>query len=141
MRLGKWVFCDIDSLNSRWATVTESHMRFRIIWSVCFLAIGLALGGCSKSTSSDKEPPMVIDGVNVDAPNLMAAFLDAPPNLYTAVNDAVTDIRYKEYLPAMKGLDEVLKSPELKPHQKELLDRVMRQLNQVLAKTSPQPGQ
>ena len=98
------------------------------------------LGACSKSSEADKLPPMKIEGVKVDTPRLMAEFVNAPPELQRPVNEAVTKLRYKQYLQGMMGLDEVLKNPGLNDKQKKLIAQVMDQLKEVVAKTPSQPN-
>jgi len=105
------------------------------------LAFLVVLGACSKSSEADKLPSMEFEGVKVDTPQLMAAFVEASPELQKPVSDAVTNMRYRKYLEAMKGLDAVLKSPGLNEQQKKLLTQVLDQLKEVLGKASPRPGQ
>lgn len=80
---------------------------------------------------------MEIEGVKVDTPRLMAAFVDASPELQKPVNDAVTKVRYKLYLQAMMELDAALKMPGLSDKQKELITQVIGQLKEVVAKAPP----
>jgi hypothetical protein len=94
-------------------------------------------GGCSKSSEADKLPPMEFEGVKVDTPQLMAEFVSAPPDLLRPVNAAVTNLRYKKYLEAMMGLDQVLKNPGLNDKQKKLITQVIDQLKEVQGKAPP----
>jgi hypothetical protein len=112
-------------------------MRIRIVWGSFCLAFLMMLGACSKSNQADNMPPMEFEGVKVDTPQLMAAFLDASPPLQKSVNDAVTKVRYKLYLEAMVELDEVLKSPGLNDKQKKLIAQVVGQLKEVFEKAPP----
>ena len=98
------------------------------------------LVACSRSNEADKLPPMEFEGVKVDTPRLMAEFMDASPPLQKSVNDAVTKVRYKLYLEAMMGLDEVLKSPGLNDKQKKLLAQVIAQLKEVFENAPPRPN-
>ncbi len=98
------------------------------------------LGACSKSNEADKLPPMEFEGVKVDTPRLMAEFMNASPPLQKSVNDAVTKVRYKLYLEAMMGLDEVLKDPGLNDKQKKLIAQVVGQLKEVFEKAPPRPN-
>ncbi len=98
------------------------------------------LGACSKSTEGDKPPSMEFEGVKVDTPQLMAEFMDASPQLQEPVNDAVTKMRYKKYLEAMVGLDEVLKSPGLNDKQKKMLAQVIGQLKEIVEKAPSRPN-
>jgi hypothetical protein len=108
-----------------------------IVWGGFCLAFLLSLGACSKSSETDKLPPMELEGVKVDTPRLMAEFVNAPPEIQRRVNDAVTNVRYKKYLEAMMGLDEALKNPALTDNQKKLITQVIDQLRQVIAKAPP----
>jgi len=113
----------------------------RLVWSNFCLVFVLMLVACSKSSNADKLPPMEFEGVKVDTPQLMAEFVTASPQLQQSVNDAVTKIRYRQYLDAMMELDGVLKAPNLKDQQKKLIAQVMDQLKEVFAKAPPRPGQ
>lgn len=105
------------------------------------LVLALTLSGCSKSTSLENLPPIEVEGVQVDTPQLMAAFADVSPDLYSKVEDASTNIRYKKYVDAMMGFDAVLKTPGLKPHQQQILTKVIGQLKQVIGKVPPESKQ
>ena len=93
---------------------------------------------CSKSSQTDKLPPMQIQGVNVDMPKLTALFAKAPPELQNRVNQAVLKVRYNQYLQGMMVLDELLNSPGLNDQQKQLLTQVIGQLKEVVAKAPAQ---
>jgi hypothetical protein len=112
-------------------------MKMRFVWSGFCLALLLLPGACSKSTSSDKLPPMQVEGVNVDIPQLSAAFTTAPPELQSRVSSGTTKVRYKQYLESMADLDGVLNSPGLNDKQKQLLTQVIGQLKEVVNKTPP----
>ncbi len=112
----------------------------RVVWGGFCLAFLVSLGACSKSSEADKLPPMEFEGVKVDTPRLMAEFMNASPELQKPVNDAVTKMRYKQYLQAMMALDEVLKDPGLSDQQKKLLAQVIGELKEVIAKAPPRPN-
>lgn len=111
-------------------------MKTRVVWGGLCLTF-LVLLGCSKSSEADKLPPMEFEGVKVDTPRLTAEFVDAPPQLQKAVNDAVSNVRYKKYVQAMMGLDEALNSPDLTDKQKKLITQVISQLKEVIVKAPP----
>jgi hypothetical protein len=115
-------------------------MRMRVAWGVCCLGFLIWLSACSKSSPIDQQTSIEMEGVKLDTPQLMTEFLDASPDLYKRVNDAVTKVRYQGYLEAMMELDEVLKSPGLNDKQKKLLAQVIGQLKTVMAKAPPQPS-
>ena len=112
-------------------------MRIRVVWGGFCLAILVLLGACGKSSEADKLPPMEFEGVKVDTPRLMAEFVNAAPELQKPVNEAVTKVRYKQYLQAMMELDAALKNPGLNDKQKKLIAQVIDQLKEVIAKASP----
>ena len=106
----------------------------RVVWSGFCLALLLLPGACSKSVDSSKMPPMQIQGVNVDIPQLSAEFSTAAPELQSRVNKGVTEVRYQRYLEGMKELDEALNTPGLSDKQKQMLTKVLGQLKEVVAK-------
>src|SRR5438445_13234744 len=113
-------------------------MKMRVVWSGFCLALLLLPGACSKSSESDKVPPMQIQGVNVDIPKLTAEFVKAAPELQSRVTQGVTKVRYNRYLQGMMELDAVLNSPGLTDKQKKLLTQVVGQLKEVVAKAPAQ---
>ena len=115
-------------------------MRMRAVWGLCCLPLLLWLGACSKSNQTDQLPALEVEGVKLDTPQLVTEFLNASPELYKKVNDAVTDIRYQGYVEALVALDEVLKGPGLTDKQKKLLTQVIGQLKEVIAKAPPKPN-
>jgi hypothetical protein len=115
--------------------------RTWLIGSAFCLATFMLFSACSKSGQASNIPPMEVEGVKVDAPQLMAEFLNASPDVQSQLNTAVTKVRYKLYLEAMVGLDEVLKSPELNDKQKQLITKVIGQIKEVESKTQAQPNQ
>jgi len=116
-------------------------MKTRAFWSVLCLTLSLLPGGCGKSHEADQLPPMEFDRVKVDTPRLGAVFQSASPELQQQqVDDAATKVRYKQYLQAMMGLDEVLKNPALNDTQKKLSGQVIGQLKELVAKSPPQPS-
>src|SRR5882724_7852739 len=100
-------------------------MRMRVVWGGFCLGLLLLPCACSKSSQSDKLPPMQIQGVNVDIPQLSAQFAKAAPELQSRVNEAVLKVRYNQYLQGMMVLDELLNSPGVNDQQKKLLTQVI----------------
>ena len=115
-------------------------MRMRVVWGLCCLPLLLWLGACSKSDQTDQQLSLEVEGVKLDTPQLVTEFLNASPELYKKVNDAVTDVRYQGYVEALVALDEVLKGPGLNDKQKKLLTKVIGQLKEVIAKAPPKPN-
>ena len=113
-------------------------MSMRIFATALCCAASLWLGACSKSEDAENLQPIEYEGVKVDVPKLAAEFANAPSQLYSQINDAINNIRYKQYMDAMMGLDAVLKTPGLTDKQKKMITNVMEQLKQVVAKAPPQ---
>ncbi len=112
-------------------------MRMRVICGLGCLCLMALLVGCGKSGQSEKQPPMEIEGVKVDTPQMMAEFLDTSPDLYRQANDVMTKVRYKQYVEAMVDLDDLLKKPGLNEKQKKVVTQVLDQLKEVVGKTAP----
>jgi len=102
--------------------------------SVTFLAAGFM--GCGK-----KEPPVQeaqdIGGVKVDVPKLMQEFVTAPPDVLDSVHQAQASIRYGQYEKSLQSLDKVANAPNLTDSQKKVVNDVIEQMKQVIAKVGP----
>ena len=116
-------------------------MRMRVVWGGFCLALLLLPCACSNSSQSDKLPPMQIQGVNVDIPQLSAQFAEASPEIQSRVNEGIAKVRLNQYLQGMRVFDEVLNSPGLNDKQKKLLTQVLGQLKEVVAKAPAQANQ
>jgi hypothetical protein len=105
-----------------------------VVWGGLCLALTLLTGGCSKSdVDMEKLPAMDIEGVQVDVPQLSVSFQKSP-ELYSKVSDAITKLRYKKYMDGLQQLDAALNTPGVSEQQKKLLNQVIGQLKQVIAK-------
>jgi hypothetical protein len=113
-------------------------MKIRICGGIG-LALLLLPCACSKSSQSDKLPPMQIQGVNVDIPKLSAEFAKAPPDLQSRLNEGIAKVRLNQYLQGMMVFDEVLNNPAVNDKQKQLLTQIIGQLKEVVSK-APAPG-
>jgi len=95
----------------------------------------LTFNGCGK-----KEPPPQaaydISGVKVDIPKLQATFVNSP-DLQPALNQAVSQLRYGQYLQTMQALDQLASNPALNEAQKKALAEVIEQMKQVVNKVGP----
>jgi hypothetical protein len=105
------------------------------IWCGFVLALLFLPCACSNSSQADKLPPMQMQGVNVDIPQLSAQFAKAPPELQSRVTDGISKVRLNKYVEAMMVFDEVLNSPGLNEKQKKLLTQVIGQLKEVAVNT------
>ena len=110
-------------------------MRMRS-WIGFSIVVMLLQSGCSKSpVDMNNLPPMQIQGVSVDTPQLTSEFSKASPELQSKVSGAIAKIRLNQYMQGMAALDEVLNSPGLTDKQKKLLTQVIGQLKEVVTKT------
>jgi len=105
------------------------------------LALLLLPCACSNSSQTDKLPPMQIQDVNVDIPQLSAQFVNAAPEIQSRVNEGVAKVRLNQYVQGMMVFDEVLNSPGLNDKQKKLLTQVLGQLKEVIAKAPARANQ
>src|SRR6266404_1295092 len=113
-------------------------MKTHVIWGSFCLALLLLPCACSNSSQSDKLPPMQIQGVNVDIPQLSAQFAKAPPEIQSRVNEGIAKLRLNQYVQGMMVFDEVLNMPGLNDKQKAMLTQVIGQLKEVVGKAPAQ---
>ena len=71
-------------------------MRMLFVCGGFCLALLLLPCACSNSTQSDKLPPMQIQGVNADIPQLSAQFANAAPVIQSRVNEGILKVRYNQ---------------------------------------------
>ena len=108
-------------------------MKMRVLGSFG-LAFLLLQSACSKSSQTDTLPPMQIQGVNVDIPQLSAQFAKAPPEIQSRVTEGIAKVRLNQYVQGMMVFDELLNNPALNDQQKKLLTRIIDQLKEVAQK-------
>lgn len=101
------------------------------------LAVGVgASTGCKKSQPPvEIQPPMVVEGINVDLPRLVdSVTVSGNPKAQAAVREVQGFFRYGQYEKAMTSLDKIAKGSSLNEEQKKLATEVVEELKQVIAK-------
>lgn len=100
-------------------------------WFLAFCL--LAFVGCGKKQPVE-QPPVDIGGVKVDMPKLQMAFSNGPEDALGDVHQAVAMIRYGKYDNSLVALDKLSNNPALNEQQKKIVNDVIEQMKQVIAK-------
>jgi hypothetical protein len=103
------------------------------------LALGLLAGaGCRKS---DAGLPlnMEYNGVKVEWPKLESAFTNCEPEAQASAYLAKRFIRYSQFPKALVELDKLAADSKLTPAQKQVVNDLLEQTRQALAKAPPPP--
>ena len=107
-------------------------------WLLGLLSVALlALTACG---NKDFKPPEyhTINDVRVDIPQLEEAFANAPDAQRLILsNDVLQGARYGNYEQALAGLDALSTDTTLTDPQKQIVNKVLEQMKQVLAKAPP----
>jgi hypothetical protein len=115
-------------------TTLSSNLAKSLVGISLVLLAGLA--ACGK-----KQPPVSpaaeISGVKVDMPKLQAAFVGAPQELQTDVNQTASSLRYGQYERALQAVDRLASNPALNDTQKKVVNEVIEQLKQLIQKAGP----
>src|SRR2546427_1952475 len=98
----------------------------------------LALTGCKKSEQLS-GPPQEYYGVKLNWSQLNTAFTNASPELQNDAYLAVRAFRYSQFPQAMIQLEKVAGNPGLTEAQRTLVNELMEQTKQVIAKAPPPP--
>ena len=104
----------------------------------CFALSALLLGlaGCGKKQPAS-PPPYEINGVKVDVPKLQEAFTGAPPEIQVDVNQTTLNLRYGMYEKSLMALDRLINNPALNDTQKKVVNELIEQMKQLIAKGGP----
>jgi len=104
----------------------------------CFALSVLLLGftGCRKKQPAT-PPPYEINGVKVDVPRLQDAFAGAPPEIQADVNQTTLNLRYGMYEKSLMALDRLINNPALNETQKKVVNDLIEQMKQLIAKGGP----
>src|SRR5207247_11053418 len=95
---------------------------------------------CRKADQS-VAPPREFFGVKVDLPRLDADFTNASPDVQDRVSLIKRFFHYGQFAQAMVELDKLSNVPNLTMPQKKLVNDLIEQTKQVIAKAPPPPGQ
>jgi hypothetical protein len=109
----------------------------RIWWLFFTLAAAFfSLAGCKKAEQS-AGPPQEYYGVKLNWSRLDTAFTNASPEVQNDAYLAVRAFRYAQFPQALFQLDRVLNNPTLTDAQKSLVNDLIEQTKQVIAKAPP----
>jgi hypothetical protein len=115
----------------------NSNRRRTLVGLLSLTLLSLCFVGCGKKESDAQMVAMDIGGVKVDIPKLQQEFANAPQELQDSVHQAVASVRYGQYERSLQSLDKLVNSPGLTDPQKKLVNNVIEQMKQVIAKIGP----
>ena len=105
------------------------------------LLIGLIVSAGCKKAEPTAGPPSEFEGVKVDLQKLDAEFASASPEVQERVSVLKRFYRYGQYPRAIAELDQLSTTPNLAESQKKLLNELIEQTKQVIAKAPEPRGQ
>ncbi len=108
------------------------------LWSV--LAGFIACAGCKKGDAGPPQGTVQMAGVNIDLPKLDTEFQNASPEVRSSVVQVKTLFRGGRLAQMVKELDNLSKNPSLTESQKKLVNDLIGQVGQVMAKIPTPPG-
>jgi len=103
-----------------------------------FIAV-LGLAACGPSKPAGPKP-MMIGQVSVDIPKLQQAFSPATPEAQISLGKIIMGVRYGQYPSALEELGKMANLPGITEPQKKVVNDVIEQLKQVIAKAPAAPG-
>ena len=107
----------------------------------CALAAGLlAVTGCRKAEAPPPAETIQMAGVSLDLPKLDTEFQNASPEVKTAVIQIKTLFRGGRLAQMVTELDKLGNNPSLTDSQKKLINGLIQQVGQVIAKIPTPPG-
>ena len=115
-------------------------MRTTHCFAALFTICALAFVGCRKSGHAQTESPEYF-GVKVDWPKLDEVFINASPDVEASVSLVKRAFRYGQYPQAVAPLDALSRNPNLTEGQKKLINDLVEQTRQVIAKMPSRPAQ
>jgi hypothetical protein len=99
----------------------------------------VALAGCKKADQQGSAQQFY--GINVDWPKLDAEFAKASSDVQDSVSLVKRFFRYGQFPQALMELDKLSNNPNLAESQKKLVNDLLEQTKQVVAKAPPPSGQ
>ena len=114
----------------------------KILFLAVFLGGSLvAFNGCKKAAVSEPPPGSIqMAGVNIDLPKLDSEFQNASPDLQSAVTQIKTSFRGGRFVRMITELDKLSSNPSLTESQKKVVNDVIDQMKQLIAKIPGTPG-
>ena|ERR1051326_5194995 len=111
-------------------------MKVKALPVMLLLASAVAFSGCGKKQPAT-PPPAEISGIKVDVPKLRQALSGAAQEAQSDLNMFTSSLRYGQYEKALMGLDKLANNPALNDTQKKVVNEVIEQMKQVIAKAGP----
>ena len=113
-------------------------MNIPIIAIRCLVlsALLFVVGGCGKKQPT-APPAYEIKGVKVDVPKLQQAFAGSPPEIQADVNQTTLNLRYGMYEKSLMALDRLANNPAVNDTQKKVVNDLIEQMKQLIAKGGP----
>ena len=105
------------------------------LWAALAICL-LASAGCNKS-GKPAPPKTDYAGVTVDWPKLDTDFANGDPDVQEGAYMAKRHIRYERFTQALMELDKLSNNPKLTESQKKVVNGLIEQTKQVIAKTPP----
>ena len=112
----------------------RSHLKTYSVGLLMLLLLGVS--GCGKKQPAVPEP-LDVSGVKVNIPKLNQEFAAAAPEMQADVHEASSDLRYGQYEKSLQALDKLASNPALSDSQKKVVNEVIEQMKQVIAKAGP----
>jgi len=116
-------------------------MRMTNRFAGILIAGALVLVGCGKSQQQQEGPPPVeMGGVKIDLPKLQQCLPADKQELHDAAGKVMMALRYGQYPEALAQLDKVA-AADLTDAQKKVVNDVIAQVKQLMAKAPAKPAQ
>jgi hypothetical protein len=115
----------------------------KLVLGLLLVGALFALPGCGKKGGNidTDNPPMVVEGVNVDVPKLIKTLESATPEQQASARNLQMAFRYRQYEKALMEIDKLANDATLNEEQKSVATNVLEQVKQVVAKAPPAPAQ
>jgi len=111
-------------------------MNAKTLLAIVLMASAAGFCGCGKK-QPPAPPPAEISGIKVDVPKLRQALSGSAQEVQSDLNMFTSSLRYGQYEKALMGLDKLINNPALNDTQKKVVNDVIEQMKQVIAKAGP----
>ena len=101
------------------------------------LALGLLVCTSCRKSNQSVAPNTEYSGVKVEWPRLDTEFANSDPELQAEAYMAKRHIRYSQFPQALVELDKLSRNPGLSESQKKVVNDLIEQTKQVIAKGPP----
>lgn len=111
-------------------------------WIFTALTIcSVALAGCKKAEDAPGPVPVYYGVQMVDLPKLDTDFANASQDVQSSVSSVKRSLRYGLFPQALAELGKLAKNPNLSEPQKQVINNLVEQTQQVIANSKAPPGQ